>query len=218
MGVAKSALQSLSRYLARELGPRGSVATSWPPGRCARWRPSASRGSAVRGHLGRAGAARLGHQRPRAGRPGRASPCSRTGSRPRPARSSTSTAASTPPGPPASRERRRPRRDRRPVNRLATETSPYLRQHRDNPVDWYRGGRTRSPSRVARRPRAALGRLLGVPLVPRDGPRVVRGRRGRGGDERRVRQRQGRPRGATRRRRHLHGRGAGDDRVAAGGR
>src|SRR3954451_19651202 len=24
-----------------------------------------------------------------------------------------------------------------PVNRLAGETSPYLRQHRDNPVDWY---------------------------------------------------------------------------------
>jgi uncharacterized protein YyaL (SSP411 family) len=26
------------------------------------------------------------------------------------------------------------------VNRLATETSPYLRQHRDNPVDWYAWG------------------------------------------------------------------------------
>jgi len=26
------------------------------------------------------------------------------------------------------------------VNRLATETSPYLRQHRDNPVDWYPWG------------------------------------------------------------------------------
>jgi len=25
-------------------------------------------------------------------------------------------------------------------NRLATETSPYLRQHADNPVDWYPWG------------------------------------------------------------------------------
>ena len=23
------------------------------------------------------------------------------------------------------------------TNRLATETSPYLRQHADNPVDWF---------------------------------------------------------------------------------
>ena len=26
------------------------------------------------------------------------------------------------------------------VNRLADETSPYLRQHADNPVDWYPWG------------------------------------------------------------------------------
>src|SRR5918911_3759285 len=26
------------------------------------------------------------------------------------------------------------------ANRLASETSPYLLQHKDNPVDWYRGG------------------------------------------------------------------------------
>ncbi|MGH8731878.1 MAG: DUF255 domain-containing protein, partial [Burkholderiales bacterium] len=25
-------------------------------------------------------------------------------------------------------------------NRLATETSPYLRQHADNPVDWHPWG------------------------------------------------------------------------------
>ena len=37
----------------------------------------------------------------------------------------------------------------------------------------------------------------------------LRGRRDRGGDERAVRQREGRPRGAARRRRHLHGGGAG---------
>ena len=28
----------------------------------------------------------------------------------------------------------------RPANRLATETSPYLRQHAHNPVDWYPWG------------------------------------------------------------------------------
>ncbi|HKN89593.1 MAG TPA: DUF255 domain-containing protein, partial [Acidimicrobiia bacterium] len=26
------------------------------------------------------------------------------------------------------------------MNRLAEETSPYLRQHKDNPVDWYPWG------------------------------------------------------------------------------
>ena len=39
-----------------------------------------------------------------------------------------STAATTPSAPDAR------------VNRLAQETSPYLRQHRDNPVDWYAWG------------------------------------------------------------------------------
>ncbi|HVC25982.1 MAG TPA: DUF255 domain-containing protein, partial [Acidimicrobiales bacterium] len=27
-----------------------------------------------------------------------------------------------------------------PTNRLAQETSPYLRQHAENPVDWYPWG------------------------------------------------------------------------------
>ena len=26
------------------------------------------------------------------------------------------------------------------MNRLASETSPYLQQHKDNPVDWYPWG------------------------------------------------------------------------------
>ena len=43
-----------------------------------------------------------------------------------------------------------------------------------------------------------------VPLVPRDGARVVRGRGDRGADERALRQHQGRPRGAARRRHDLH--------------
>ncbi|HVX17066.1 MAG TPA: thioredoxin domain-containing protein [Acidimicrobiales bacterium] len=34
----------------------------------------------------------------------------------------------------------RPSGERPPANRLASETSPYLRQHADNPVDWYPWG------------------------------------------------------------------------------
>ena len=52
-----------------------------------------------------------------------------------------------------------------------------------------------------------LRRLRGLPLVPRDGARVVRGRGHGGADERSLRQRQGRPRGAARRRLAVHGRG-----------
>ncbi len=52
-----------------------------------------------------------------------------------------------------------------------------------------------------------------MPLVPRDGARVVRERAGRVGDESPVRQRQGRPGGTARRRRRLHGGGAGADRT-----
>src|SRR3954453_14782733 len=50
---------------------------------------------------------------------------------------------------------------------------------------------------TARRPRPAERRLQRVPLVPRDGARVVRGRRHRRADERALRVHQGRPRGAT---------------------
>ena len=71
------------------------------------------------------------------------------------------------------------------MNRLAHETSPYLLQHKDNPVDWYPWGEEALERARARGQAAArLDRLLGLPLVPRDGARVVRGRRGRGGDER----------------------------------
>ena len=94
------------------------------------------------------------------------------------------------------------------MNRLADETSPYLLQHAGNPVDWYPWGEE------ALRPRAergqadpALDRLRRLPLVPRDGARVVRGRSDGAADERAVRERQGRPRGAPRRRRGLHGGG-----------
>ena len=62
------------------------------------------------------------------------------------------------------------------ANRLADQTSPYLLQHKDNPVDWYPWGeealaRARGGGQAA----AGLDRLLGLPLVPRDGARVLRG-------------------------------------------
>ena len=98
-------------------------------------------------------------------------------------------------------------------NRLADETSPYLLQHKDNPVDWLPWGEeARALATRARRPDPALDRLLGLPLVPRDGARVVRGRGDRRLHERALRADQGRPRGAPRRRRDLHGGRAGDDR------
>ena len=65
----------------------------------------------------------------------------------------------------------------------------------------------------AQRPGAAERGVRRVPLVPRDGPRVLRGRADRGVHERALRQHQGRPRGATGRGRGLHGRHPGDDRA-----
>ena len=61
-------------------------------------------------------------------------------------------------------------------NRLAGETSPYLLQHADNPVDWYPWG-DEALARARREGQAdpAVDRLFGLPLVPRDGARVVRG-------------------------------------------
>jgi hypothetical protein len=40
------------------------------------------------------------------------------------------------------------------MNRLAAETSPYILQHADNPVDWYpvgRGGYSATPPRCGSR-------------------------------------------------------------------
>ena len=99
------------------------------------------------------------------------------------------------------------------ANRLAEETSPYLLQHKDNPVDWYPWGeealRTGAGGGQAD---PGFDRLLRLPLVPRDGARVVRGPADGGLHERALRPDQGRPRGAARRRRDLHAGGAGDDR------
>ena len=58
-----------------------------------------------------------------------------------------------------------------------------------------------------------LHRLLGLPLVPRDGPRVLRGPGHRGADERALREREGGPGGAARPGPDLPGRRAADGRA-----
>ena len=89
----------------------------------------------------------------------------------------------------------------------------YLLQHKDNPVDWYPWGEEALRRARERGPAdPAVDRLLGLPLVPRDGARVVRGRRDRRADERALRVHQARPRGAARPRLDLHGGLPGDDR------
>ena len=60
------------------------------------------------------------------------------------------------------------------ANRLAAETSPYLLQHKDNPVDWYPwGDDALERAQAGGQADPALDRLLGMPLVPRHGARVV---------------------------------------------
>ena len=84
---------------------------------------------------------------------------------------------------------------------------------RDNPVDWYPVGRRGVRAGPHRRQADLLvGRLLVVPLVSRDGARVVRGPGDRRRHEPALREREGRPRGTPRRRRDLHAGGAGADR------
>ena len=67
--------------------------------------------------------------------------------------------------------------------------------------------RGESPGRA----RAAVGRLLGLPLVPRDGARVVRGPGHRRAGQRQPGRDQGGPRGAAGRGRGLHDRDPGHD-------
>ena len=57
-------------------------------------------------------------------------------------------------------------------NHLATESSPYLLQHQNNPVDWYPWG-AEAIERAQKREQADLSvdRLFGMSLVPRDGAR-----------------------------------------------
>ena len=93
-------------------------------------------------------------------------------------------------------------------NRLGKETSPYLLQHGTTPSTGGRGDRRRSPKQAPGQADPAVGRLRGLPLVPCHGARELRGPGHRRRHERAVRQHQGRPRGAARHRRDLHGRAA----------
>ena len=96
MGVAKAGLESCSRYLARDLGPTGirvNLVSAGPLQDAGRQGDPGLRGA--RGDVERPRAAGLGRAGPRADRPGGRARCCRTSSRRPPARSSTSTAAST---------------------------------------------------------------------------------------------------------------------------
>ena len=96
-------------------------------------------------------------------------------------------------------------------NRLADEKSPYLLQHAGNPVNWYAWGEERvCRGRAAGQAHLPVGRVLDVPLVPRDGARVVREHIGGRRAERALHSREGRSRGAARRRSRLHDLRAGD--------
>ena len=69
-------------------------------------------------------------------------------------------------------------------NLLAGETSPYLLQHAHNPVHWRPWGAAALAEAKRRRlPDSAVDRLRRLPLVPRDGARVVRERRNSSTDE-----------------------------------
>ena len=99
------------------------------------------------------------------------------------------------------------------ANRLADATSPYLLQHKDNPVDWWPWSAEAFAEAGARDVPILLSRRVrGLPLVPRHGARVVRGRRDGGAGQRRLRRGQGGPGGAPGRRRRLHGGHPGHDR------
>ena len=56
-------------------------------------------------------------------------------------------------------------------NLLGAETSPYLLQHRDNPVHWRPwGAQALAEAKAADKADPALGRIFRLPLVPCHGP------------------------------------------------
>ena len=86
----------------------------------------------------------------------------------------------------------------------AAKPAPTSSSTPHNPVDWYPWGEEAiARARAERQADPALDRLFRLPLVPRDGARVLRGRGDGGGHEPPVRQRQGGPRGAARPRQGL---------------
>ena len=98
-------------------------------------------------------------------------------------------------------------------NRLAQETSPYLLQHADNPVDWFPWGEEAwAKARAEDKPvlvSIGYSACHWCHVMERES---FEDPAHRGADERALRVHQGRPRGAARRRRDLHGRAPGDDR------
>src|SRR6059058_6170885 len=89
-------------------------------------------------------------------------------------------------------------------NRLAGETSPYLLQHKHNPVDWWPWG----PPALAEAQRTNRPILLSVGYAACHWCHVMAHESFEDADtardERAVRQHQGRPRGTPRHRPHLH--------------
>ena len=64
--------------------------------------------------------------------------------------------------------------DPKHTNRLADESSPYLRQHAHNPVDWYPWGEEAlAAARARRSAHLALRGVFGLSLVPRHGARIL---------------------------------------------
>jgi hypothetical protein len=57
-----------------------------------------------------------------------------------------------------------------PNNQLVNETSPYLLQHKDNPVDWRAWNDAALAEAGRRQADPPLGRLCRLPLVPCHGP------------------------------------------------
>ena len=99
-------------------------------------------------------------------------------------------------------------------NRLVHETSPYLLQHADNPVDWYpvgSGGARHAPGREDKPIFLSIGYSAChwchvMEHESFENERIARC------IERALHRDQGRSRGASRSRPDLHERGAGDDR------
>ena len=79
MGVCKAALESVTRYLARDLGPSRSGSTPSAPARSAPWPPRASPGSACWPTPGPSGPRSAGTSATRRWSPGSPCGCSRTG-------------------------------------------------------------------------------------------------------------------------------------------
>jgi hypothetical protein len=100
-----------------------------------------------------------------------------------------------------------------PTNALANEKSPYLLQHKHNPVQWYPWGEEAfAKARPGEQADLSQRRLLDLPLVPRDGARVFRERGDREDHERVLREHQSGPRGAAGCGPRLHDLCPGDER------